>query len=145
MGRPVPEETLTHSHPSWSSGILINFLHLLRSIASSLFSLRAWQSFLTSRVNWTKRMLWIVVNAYYYCGIPGYTTHTTIQKSAQNLPSAQMFPKENSLPQGPTLQTLGSYHFYVDFCFQFHTFLLFLLIFGSMQRIKPVYAHFQAR
>jgi len=42
-GRPVPEETFTHSHPSWSSDIFINFLHLLRSIASSVFSLRAWQ------------------------------------------------------------------------------------------------------
>jgi len=47
-GRPVPEETLTHSHPSWLSDIFINCLHLLRSIASSLFSLRAWQSFLTT-------------------------------------------------------------------------------------------------
>jgi len=48
LSRPVPEETLTHSHPSWSSDILINFLHLLRSIASSLFSLRGRQSSLTT-------------------------------------------------------------------------------------------------
>jgi len=33
---PVPKETFTHSHPSWSSDI--NFLNLLRSIASSLFN-----------------------------------------------------------------------------------------------------------
>jgi len=34
----------THTHPDhWTS--FVNFLHLLRSIASSLFSLRAWQSF----------------------------------------------------------------------------------------------------
>ena len=35
MGGPVPEETFTHSHPSWSSNILyqISFIdHLLRSI-----------------------------------------------------------------------------------------------------------------
>ena len=44
-GRPVPEETLTHSHPTWSSDILfIIFLHLQRSMASSLFILRAWQT-----------------------------------------------------------------------------------------------------
>jgi len=47
LGRPVPEETLTHSHPSWSSDTLYQ-LHLLRSIASSLFSLRSWQSSLTT-------------------------------------------------------------------------------------------------
>jgi len=34
MGEPVPEETFTHSHPSWSSNIPICFLHLLRSTAS---------------------------------------------------------------------------------------------------------------
>ena len=43
-GEPVPEETLTHS-PSWSCPIFISFFHLPRSIASSLFKLRAWQSF----------------------------------------------------------------------------------------------------
>ena len=44
-GRPVPEETFTHSHPSWSYRTsFIIFLHLQRSMASSLFSLRAWQS-----------------------------------------------------------------------------------------------------
>ena len=48
LGRLVPEETLTHSHPSWSSESFINFLHLLRSIASSSFSLRARQSSLTT-------------------------------------------------------------------------------------------------
>ena len=47
-GRPVPEETFTHSHPSWCQTSFIKFLHLLRSIASSLFSLRAWQSFSTT-------------------------------------------------------------------------------------------------
>ena len=41
----VPEETFTHSHPSWSSDIPICFLHLLRSITSSLFNPRALQSF----------------------------------------------------------------------------------------------------
>jgi len=37
---PVPEETFTHSHSLWSSIILICFLHLLRSMASSLFNPR---------------------------------------------------------------------------------------------------------
>jgi len=44
-GEPVPEETFTH----WHLFMVIShpFLHLLRSIASSLFSLHAWQSFST--------------------------------------------------------------------------------------------------
>jgi len=46
-GEPVPEETFTHSHPSWSSNIPICFLHLLRSMASYLFNPRALQSFST--------------------------------------------------------------------------------------------------
>jgi len=46
-GEPVPEETFTHSHSSWSSIILICFLHLLRSMVSSLFNPRALQSFST--------------------------------------------------------------------------------------------------
>ena len=36
-GEPVPDETFTHSHSSWSSIIPICFLHLLRSMACSLF------------------------------------------------------------------------------------------------------------
>jgi len=68
VGR-YPKKTFPHSHPSWSmirmgvSGGMpssmripisdhrasfINFLHLLRSTASSLFNLRAWQSFSTT-------------------------------------------------------------------------------------------------
>jgi len=35
-GEPVPDETFTHSHLSWLS--LICFLHLLWSMASSLFA-----------------------------------------------------------------------------------------------------------
>jgi len=46
-GDPVTEETFTHSHSSWSQSSLISFLHLLRSMASSLFNLHAWQSFST--------------------------------------------------------------------------------------------------
>jgi len=46
-GELVPEETFTHSHSSWSSIIHICFLHLLRSLASSLFNPRALQSFST--------------------------------------------------------------------------------------------------
>jgi len=46
-GEPVPEETFTHSHPSWSSNIPICFLHLLRSMASSLFNLCTLESFST--------------------------------------------------------------------------------------------------
>ena len=46
-GEPIPEETFTHSHPSWSSIIPICFLHLLRSMSSSVFNPRALQSFFT--------------------------------------------------------------------------------------------------
>ena len=46
-GRPLPEEIFTHSRQFWSSYILYQ-LHLLRSIASSLFNLRAWQPFSTT-------------------------------------------------------------------------------------------------
>jgi len=45
--KPVPEEIFTHSHSSWSSIIPICFLHLLQSMASSLFNPRALQSFST--------------------------------------------------------------------------------------------------
>ena len=46
-GEQVPEETFTHSHSSWSSNIPIFLLHLLRSMASSLFNPRVLQSFST--------------------------------------------------------------------------------------------------
>ena len=46
-GEPVPVETFTHSHPSWSSNIPICLLHLLRSMTSSLFNPHALQSFST--------------------------------------------------------------------------------------------------
>ena len=46
-GEPVPEETCTHSHPSLASNIPICFLHLLRSMTSSVFNPRALQSFST--------------------------------------------------------------------------------------------------
>jgi len=46
-GEPLPEETFTHSHSSWLTTIPICFLHLLRSMASSLFNPRALQSFST--------------------------------------------------------------------------------------------------
>ena len=46
-GEPVPEQTFTHSHSLWSSIIPICFLHLLRTIASSVFNPRALQSFST--------------------------------------------------------------------------------------------------
>jgi len=46
-GELVPEENIHHSHLSWSSIIPICFLHLLWCTASSLFNLRAWQSFST--------------------------------------------------------------------------------------------------
>jgi len=45
-GEPVPEETPTH-HPDHHP-IFICFFRLPRSIASSLFKLRAWQSFCTT-------------------------------------------------------------------------------------------------
>jgi len=44
-GEPVPEETF--SHLSWSSIVPISFIHLLRSMASSLFNPHTWQSLLS--------------------------------------------------------------------------------------------------
>jgi len=50
-GEPVPEETLTHpTHHPDHHPIFISFFHLPCSIASSLFKLRAWQSFYTTSV-----------------------------------------------------------------------------------------------
>jgi len=46
MGEPVPEETVTYSHLSWSS-VIPSELHLLQSVASSLFNLCDGQSFST--------------------------------------------------------------------------------------------------
>ena len=47
VGRYQQKHSPTHTHPDhWSS--FINLLHLLRSIASSVFSLLAWQSSLTT-------------------------------------------------------------------------------------------------
>ena len=45
LGGPAPEETFTHSHPSF-----VNFLHLKLSIACSLFNFHALQSFSTTSV-----------------------------------------------------------------------------------------------
>ena len=49
-GEPVPEEHLPTHHPDHHP-IFISFFHLPRSIASSLFKLRAWQSFCTTSVH----------------------------------------------------------------------------------------------
>ena len=47
VGRYQKKHSPTHNHPDHQI-YFINFLHLLRSIASSLFNLHAWQSFLTT-------------------------------------------------------------------------------------------------
>jgi len=47
VGRYQKKHSPTHTHPDHQTSF-INFLHLLRSIASSVFSLRAWQSSLTT-------------------------------------------------------------------------------------------------
>jgi len=47
VGRYQKKHSPTHTHPDHRTSF-INFLHLLWSIASSVFSLRAWQSFLTT-------------------------------------------------------------------------------------------------
>jgi len=44
VGRYQKKHSPTHTHPDRRTSF-INFLHLLQSLASSLFSLRAWQSF----------------------------------------------------------------------------------------------------
>ena len=46
VGRYQKKHSPTHTHPDHRTSF-INFLHLLWSTASSLFSLRAWQSFST--------------------------------------------------------------------------------------------------
>ena len=43
-GRPVPEETLTHSHPTWSSDILYQLPPFTTINGIILFILHAWQS-----------------------------------------------------------------------------------------------------
>ena len=47
VGRYQKKHSPNHTHPDRRTSF-INFLHLLRSTASALFSLRAWQSFLTT-------------------------------------------------------------------------------------------------
>ena len=59
VGRYQKKHSPTHAHSDhWTS--FINFLHLLRSIASSLFSLRTWQSSLTTslQVLWSSCWSW---------------------------------------------------------------------------------------
>ena len=71
-GEPVPEETFTHSHPSWSSIIPICFLHLLQSMASSVFNPHALQSFST-------------ISLQVLLGLPlGLAPSIAIQKIIQN-------------------------------------------------------------
>ena len=47
VGRYQKKHSPTHTHPDHQTSF-INFLHLLRSISSSLFSSSAWQSFWTT-------------------------------------------------------------------------------------------------
>ena len=47
VSRYQKKHSPTHTHPNHQTSF-INFLHLLRSIASSLFNLRAWQFFSTT-------------------------------------------------------------------------------------------------
>jgi len=47
VGRYQKKHSPTHTHPGHQTSF-INFLHLQQSIASSVFSLRAWQSFSTT-------------------------------------------------------------------------------------------------
>jgi len=49
VGRYQKKHSPTHTHPDHQTSF-INFLHLLRSTASSLFNLCAWRSFLTTSV-----------------------------------------------------------------------------------------------
>ena len=49
VGRYQKKHSPTHTHPVHQTSY-INFLHLLRSTASSLFSSRAWQSFSATSV-----------------------------------------------------------------------------------------------
>ena len=47
VGQYQKKHSPTHTHPDHQTSF-INFLHLLRSTASPVFSLRAWQSFSTT-------------------------------------------------------------------------------------------------
>jgi len=47
VGQYQKKHSPTHTHPDHQTSS-VNFLHLLQSIASSLFNLRAWQSFSTT-------------------------------------------------------------------------------------------------
>jgi len=73
-GEPVPKETFTHSHSSWSSIIPICFLHLLRSMASCLFNPRALQSFFT-------------ISLQVFFGLPLGLVPSTIQQLCRKLPN----------------------------------------------------------
>ena len=53
VGRYQKKHSPTHTHPDRRTSF-INFLHLERSMASSLFSLRAWQSFRTTSIQKSK-------------------------------------------------------------------------------------------
>jgi len=69
------QETFTHSHLSWSSIIPICFLHLLRSMASSLFNPQALQSFSTISIQ-----VFFGLAPSTSCSIHFFTTDNMIKK-----------------------------------------------------------------
>jgi len=87
LGEPVPEEPFTHSYLSWSSIILICFLHLLRSMAYTLFNLCAWWYFCTSI--WPFLSLLLKCHLIFLSYRPGLTSmlSTTLHTTAVQSPS----------------------------------------------------------
>jgi len=66
LGEPVPEETFAHTYPDDEPSFII-FLHLLRSMPSSLFNFRAWHqlqttfhSTITAKYLTVNCMMWVV-------------------------------------------------------------------------------------
>jgi len=96
--KPVPEETFTHSHIHTYHGLqssLICFLHLLRSTASSLFSVHAWQSFYR-----------IHLQSFHWFSWPG-TLHFIVPKFLQ--PITYFFSQHMSIPSQPVMLQCQDY------------------------------------
>jgi len=84
VGRYQKKHSSKHTHPDhWIS--FIKFLHLLRSIASSLFSLRAWQTVLCHNLSpgplWSSSWSWtlyFVLHAFLHQTIVFFSQHMNI-------------------------------------------------------------------
>jgi len=102
LGEPVPEETFTHSHLSWSSVIPYLLFYLLRSMASSLFNLSAWQSF-------------SIISLQVFFGLPYTILHQSLSSFRSTCPyhcnlfccSTEIMSSSRCLLLNPLLGTLS--------------------------------------